>query len=170
MAASTNQRERAVGGLWSTPGVPHKNWRFVTMDDLGAPDLICEMCERVQIRYVHHMEHPDYPRTLAVGCVCASNMEENSSAAPYREKQFKSRMKSRAGWLDRNWRETPKGEALNAAGWRVVVFKRGGQWAYVIQERDPYAETKPHFSPRNYATSDAAKMAAFDAFWELKDG
>src|SRR5947208_2472855 len=32
----------------------------------------CEMCEAHPIRYVHTMEHPDYPDTLDVGCVCES--------------------------------------------------------------------------------------------------
>lgn len=32
------------------------------------------MCESVDVRYVHYMEPPHYPETLAVGCVCAEHM------------------------------------------------------------------------------------------------
>jgi len=58
-------------GKWSEATVPHKGWSCVGVDDLEEPSQVCEMCESVDIRYVHYMEHPDYPATLAVGCVCA---------------------------------------------------------------------------------------------------
>jgi len=48
-------------GKWSMPGFPHSGWTCIDIENLGAPDAICEMCERQDIRYVHAMEHPDYP-------------------------------------------------------------------------------------------------------------
>jgi len=62
---------------WSLPGVPHKGWTCTSVDDLGTPDQVCEMRETQDIRYVHHMEHPDYPESLGVRCVCAENMEND---------------------------------------------------------------------------------------------
>ena len=46
----------AMSGKWSQIGVPHRGWTCVSVDDLGAPDAVCEMCETQAIRYVHHME------------------------------------------------------------------------------------------------------------------
>jgi hypothetical protein len=43
-------------GKWSQPGVPHKGWVCVDIEDLGEPSLTCEMCESQNIRYVHYME------------------------------------------------------------------------------------------------------------------
>lgn len=54
-------------GKWSVPGVPHKGWTCIDIEDLGAPDAICEMCERQDIRYVHTIQNPDYAGTLHCG-------------------------------------------------------------------------------------------------------
>ncbi len=56
-------------GKWSVPGIPHKGWHCVDIEDLGSPQETCEMCESMSIRYAHRMEHPDYPGSLLVGCV-----------------------------------------------------------------------------------------------------
>jgi hypothetical protein len=34
-----------ITGKWIQPGVPHKGWTCVDIEDLDAPDSICEMCE-----------------------------------------------------------------------------------------------------------------------------
>ena len=73
-------------GKWSQTGVPHRGWACVGIEDLEEPAQFCEMCESVEIRYVHLMEHPDYPETLGVGCICAEHMEEDYvNPAPARE-------------------------------------------------------------------------------------
>ena len=69
-----------MSGKWSQVGVPHERWTCVSVEDLVAPDAICEMCETKEIRYVHHMEHPDYWESLSVGCICAANMENDYEA------------------------------------------------------------------------------------------
>jgi hypothetical protein len=76
----------ACRGRWSEPGLPHKGWTCTNVEDLE--DLIgsCEMCN-TDIRYVHHMEHPDYPEALGVGCICAGHMEQNYEAARDRQRE-----------------------------------------------------------------------------------
>lgn len=49
--------------------MPHRGL-CADIDDLGEPSQVCEMCEGVDIRYVHFMQHQDYPEILGVGC-CA---------------------------------------------------------------------------------------------------
>jgi hypothetical protein len=56
-------------GKWSQSRVPHKGWRSVDIDDRGASGDICQMCESQAIRFVHFMEHDDYPAILEVVCV-----------------------------------------------------------------------------------------------------
>ena len=69
-----------MSGKWGQLEVPHTGWTCVSVDDLGAPDAVCEMCETQEIRYVHHMEHPDYRESLGVGCICAETMEDDYEA------------------------------------------------------------------------------------------
>ena len=69
--------------------VPHKEWTCVSVDNLEATDAACEMCRTHEIRYVHHMEHPDCQESLAVGCICAeenefSAMQRNVAVAGFR--------------------------------------------------------------------------------------
>jgi hypothetical protein len=58
-------------GKWSQQGVPQKGRICISFEDLGEPATQCEMCENQDIRYVHQMQHPDYPHILECGCVCA---------------------------------------------------------------------------------------------------
>ena len=57
----------AQRGKWSEAGVPHRGWICVDIEDLGEPQMVCEMCESRRIRYVHHMQHPQFREVLAVG-------------------------------------------------------------------------------------------------------
>ena len=66
--------QHTTHGKWSQPEVPHRGWSCIGTDDLEEPSQLCEMCESVEIRYVHFMKHPNYPETLGVGCICAEHM------------------------------------------------------------------------------------------------
>lgn len=78
-------------GKWSEAGVPKKGWTCVGVEDLEEPSQLCEMCDSAKIRYAHIMEHPDYPGSLQVGCVCAELMEEDYKRPREREKRQKFR-------------------------------------------------------------------------------
>ena len=113
-------------GKWSEPSVPHKGWSCVDTEDLGEPSHTCEMCEFAECRYVHYMEHPDYPQVLGVGCVCAEHMEEDYVAPREREKRMRSRASRRSRWLSRQWRTSGKGNpSLNSDGYNIVVYQTG---------------------------------------------
>lgn len=79
-----------MSGKWSEPGVPHKGWICTGVTDMEEPIEVCGMCEARMIRYVHHMEHESYDGGLGVGCVCASNMEEDYEAAEKRERPLRA--------------------------------------------------------------------------------
>jgi hypothetical protein len=124
-------------GKWSAPGVPHKGWHCVDIEDLGEPQATCEMCESQVIRYVHHMEHAAFEGVLAVGCVCAGHMEGDVSAARGREASMRSRASKRTRWLRRKWRTSAKGNpTIKADGYRVTVYARGLGFAATIAEQD----------------------------------
>jgi hypothetical protein len=85
----TESVAESVGVGWSRPGVPHRGWTCVDVEDLGEPDEVCEMCQTAEIRYVHIMQHPDWEGELRVGCVCAGRMEEDYKRAEAREAELK---------------------------------------------------------------------------------
>ncbi len=77
--------------LWKRNDVPHEGWTCEGVIDLGALVGTCRMCGKQIIRYVHVMRHPEYPRTIGAGCVCAGRMEGDPEAARLRENAFKNR-------------------------------------------------------------------------------
>jgi len=152
-------------GKWSLPGVPHKGWSCVHVEDLGEPSDICGMCESAQVRFVHYMEHPAYPDTLGVGCVCAENMEGDYHAPRARERVLRQTARRRKTWTTRKWRLSAKGNFyLNTEGFNLVVFQkqdaRGPWWAFKVESRQT---NRAQFSRRRYLTEVAAKNATFDA-------
>ena len=152
-------------GKWSAAGVPHRGWHCVDIEDLGEPQAECEMCESQTIRYVHHMEHPDYGDVLEVGCVCAGHMEGSVAAAQDREASMRSRSSKRARWLGRVWKTSAKGNpTIKADGYRVTVYARGQGYGATIAAVDGSAV---QHARRNFPTINQAKLAAFDHITRL---
>ncbi len=155
-------------GKWSEPGVPHRGWECVGVDDLEEDLMTCEMCEFATIRYAHHMTHPDYPEGLAVGCICAENMQEGY-AAREAERPLRNRAAARERWLLRKWRESARGNSfLNTRDhFHVVVWPNVNQtWSGKVTDLDYQQEVA---SKRRYESEDAVKMAAFNAVQILKN-
>ncbi len=152
-------------GKWSSPGVPHKGWHCVDIEDLGEPSLTCEMCESQSVRYVHHMEHPTYSGTLQTGCVCAGHMEGNLQASRMREASMKSRSAKRKRWVSRAWKISSKGNPhIKSDGYRVTIYPRGNGWACTVAKDD---NSLVQHSRRNFIGMDEAKLAAFDHITRL---
>ena len=102
-------------GKWSEAGVPHTGWECVRIEDLGEPSLICEMCERAEVRYVHMMQNERWPNgVLKVGCHCAGRMEEDFKGAEEREAKFKK-------WLRVKRKEEEREEVAKS---REAIAKR----------------------------------------------
>jgi hypothetical protein len=151
----------ALTGKWEQPGVPHKGWTCVGIEDLESPEAICQMCEVQPIRYVHTMVHQDYADALECGCVCAGHMEGDYEGARRRETILRNASGRRRRWLSRTWRVSTKGnEFLNASGYNVVVYSQRTGWGFRVTNRESDAYV---FSRRVMPTQDAAKLAAFDA-------
>jgi hypothetical protein len=147
-------------GKWSTPSVPHKGWVCIDIEDLGEPQVQCEMCESQTIRYVHYMEHPRYSTVLAVDCVCAGHMEGNLAVAQNRDAAMQSRASKRKRWTTRKWKIFMNGTpTIKADGFRVTVYPRGGMWTATLSPLDGSGVLH---SKRNFPTIDQAELAAYD--------
>lgn len=76
-------REARSYGRWSQRGLPHKAWSRERRYRIeGDGWMVCDMCQRQEIRNVNVMRHPDADVELHVGNVCAANMSE-----PYVERR-----------------------------------------------------------------------------------
>ena len=152
-------------GKWSDPGVPHRGWHCIDLEDLGEPLQQCEMCEAQEIRYVHHMKHPAYPKTLGVGCVCAGHMEQDLLGARARDALIQARASKRRRWLTRRWKVSAKGnEWLQTDGYRVIVYPKASAWGVTVV--DVATDGTTH-GRRFHPSPDRAKLAAFDFITRL---
>jgi hypothetical protein len=129
------------------------------------------MCENVEIRYVHSMEHPDYPDELEVGCICAEHMEEDRVGPGLREKKVRSRNNRRKTWGSKVWATSARGNAyLNSDGFNLTVFSAptlaGREWRLRVVHRESGSEQA---WKRRYVSEAAAKYAALDALLWAKE-
>jgi hypothetical protein len=153
-------------GKWSSPGVPHRGWACIEIEDLEDARRTCEMCESTEIRYAHHMRHPGFTEVLVVGCVCAGDMEGNLAVARERDRRMANRSLRRRRWLTRQWSRSAKGnEWLHADGFRITIYQKHGSWAATVASEED-GEFVRH-SQRPYPSADAAKLAAFDVITRL---
>src|SRR5216684_2441074 len=139
-------------GKWSQPGVPHRGWQCVGIEDLEEPSELCGMCESVTIRYVHFLDHPDYPETLGVGCICAEHMEQDYVGPRLRKKILRSKARRRKTWAERSWNSSAKGNLyLNTEGFNLTVFQLPAaaerRWGLKVTHRN---SERTQFGKRQY--------------------
>ena len=89
-------------------GAPITDWscavvRDVRKDNNNAPLMSCEVCGCPRVRFVHEMQHKDYPLTLYVGCICAGVIEGDVLAAAERENVLRKRAERRKYFLKKTW-------------------------------------------------------------------
>lgn len=146
---------------WNQSGIPHSGWVCGSVYDTGSDDSSCEKCGNGRVRYVHFMSHPEFNEQLEVGCVCAEKMSGDSKGPRERENRLRRRVERRKRWLAQCWNENEKGNyVLKTNGFRITIFhnkRYAGWWSFVVGGE---------YSKTSYKTSDEAKLAAFDVFWE----
>jgi hypothetical protein len=153
-------------GKWSQPGVPHKRWECVDIEDRGELGDECEMCETVQIRYAHYMQHSEYAAVLQCGCICAGHMEGDLTRAQSRERSMKNAARRRLNFPHlKRWRRSEKGSfTIRYEGYRITIFRKGAIWSGVIADERTGAKT---WARREHATHSHAMLAAFDTIIRL---
>ena len=133
-------------GKWAEHGVPKRGWSCAHVEDLGEPVAICAMCETMTIRYVHRMEHPDYPEALDCGCICAGHMSEDYAGAKLREAEVRDRATRRRKFPERKgWRLSRLGNAhIKADGCHIVILPRQSGFVIGITPTQTYAVPRPN--------------------------
>lgn len=142
--------------LWKREDVPKKDWVCVGVTDLGAPVGVCQMCGYQIIRYVHHMQHPNY-HPLNVGCICAGKMEGDIERAKQRERDFKNKQTRRENFKKRKWKISKNNNSyIKIKNHLIVLYynKRFDNWKYSIDNV---------FCAEVYPTKEEAMDGAFEA-------
>jgi len=155
-------------GKWREPGVPHKGWSCVEVEDLETPSMTCEMCETTEIRYAHHMTHPEYAGTLRCGCICAGHLEEDLAGARSRESKARQKFKRKAAWAYRWWKESMLQNHWTRLGKHIVTVMRPAAnegWKIRVFNTKTRVERMGQVP---WPSEEAAKAAAFDALEWLK--
>jgi hypothetical protein len=151
--------------IWDREEVPRRGWVCETVfdsryDNLGAPLSQCEMCGNERVRFVHVMAHPELVNRLHVGCNCARNLSGDSTGPREREASLRGRDKSRSRWLTRKWRISERGnDFLNTDSHIIIIYpnkRYPSKWSFKVDDE---------FGNGAYETSDLAKLAAFEVFW-----
>ncbi|WP_262518442.1 hypothetical protein [Agrobacterium tumefaciens] len=147
-------------GKWSSPGIPHKGWTCVGIDDLEAPSQECEMCESVDVRYIHYMEH-----RLPGDTRCRLRMR---GAYGRRLRQAKAARVGNApdcppaqSWATKKWRISQLGNHfVNTEGFNLTVFERAGGFGISVARR---GTDRHQTGKKSYPTQEGAKAAALSA-------
>jgi hypothetical protein len=113
-------------------GFPHKGWKWVGARDSRDNDGLsyeeypcCEFCDKTQIRYVHILEHPNFPDSVEVGCECAEQLTEDYSNPQSHEKDLRNRASRRTKFPDRKgWKVSEKGNPyINYEEHHIIVIQ-----------------------------------------------
>ncbi|MEE5994136.1 MAG: hypothetical protein V3G42_13020 [Oscillospiraceae bacterium] len=89
---------------------PLKDWTCsevidVREDNPNASLEKCELCGYPHVRYIHVMEHKNYPACLNAGCNCAGVMESDILNAKEQERLVRNRSQRKKRFMRRNWRQ-----------------------------------------------------------------
>jgi hypothetical protein len=90
--------------IWNKPGFPHKDWQCKNVTELDRAEHTCEMCEREEIRFVHHLIHPE-GHAVAVGCVCAGKLTGDLPLMKKMNNEAKKLAKQKQDWFKKDWKE-----------------------------------------------------------------
>lgn len=152
-------------GLYSEPGFPHKGWEESDCEDLGEGNYeTCQACEKQEIRFVHILDHPDYPESIRVGCVCAENLTEDYSL---KSKENLAR-RCRNFINSKRWEKKEKFLLISYEGHKVMIYKENDFYKVAIC-KSPVRRDKWCFGEREFSTLHEAKKAAFKGIFYLKE-
>lgn len=155
--------------LCREPGVPHKGWRWQDAVDSRDENGLaydeyedCQFCGHERIRFVHLLEHDEWPDTIRVGCVCAEKLTEDYVNPELRERKLRSFARSResrrARFPDLNgWRISQNGNRwISYEGFHVILIR----WGKMVRLR-----IDGKLGERFYPSERDAQLGAFDYIW-----
>jgi hypothetical protein len=165
--------------IWNKDGVPHKGWNCRNVTDTGQATSKCEMCGNGTVRYVHYLEHDEFPDVIKVGSECSKKLAENYSIASWVEKRIKSHPSERAKWSSKAWKISRSGNPyLKYEDYLITIFKDRydvGKYKFMTVKKEitsiDYGEGPEQeeediksYSKTSYVSVAEAKEAVFSHF------
>jgi hypothetical protein len=148
--------------LCRVAGVPHKGWHLIGVTDLREDEGLsygdyesCEFCGQEQIRFVHTLQHVDYPNEIRVGCICSCDLTDDYEGPVRLERILRNgaarraRFPSRRGWRSNQY----GGRTIKLDGFLVTVGMKQGKHRVWINSKE---------GRLFYDTPKAAMLQAFD--------
>ena len=161
--------------VWDVKDVPHKGWTCIGVEDLGdgleAMDAesrrdyyeTCQMCRQEGIRYVHIMQHPNFPDQLRVGYQCAEKMEEDYINPKKRETSLKNKCNRRGNFLKQEWMRRENGNfTMKYKGQYITIMPskfNSGEYGVIYGGKSVWNN-----GTRKIVSVDEAKGIAFEMF------
>ena len=128
--------------IWNQQGLPHKGWQCESVEELDEATHTCEMCGKINIRFVHNMSHPagHYAR---VGCECAGHLTDDyetqrelnkqahlTSAKNLRQQARLNKIKTE--WINQPWQAFGSTSAIKRTDHieSIIYASTQGCWRY----------------------------------------
>jgi hypothetical protein len=152
----------------NNPEVPQEDWRCMEVADIleqhtGKRDMLCEMCGKETIRFVHIMEHDNFDEVLGVCISCAEAMTGDTVNPRQVEDKVRRKSGARDRWLAGHWYLSVRDNWVTVVdGVNMGVFPvkfQNGQWSCRIGEK---------FFKGMYPSVDEAKYALFEEHWKTQ--
>lgn len=106
------------------------------MVDLVDDYATCEACGKERIRFVHELDHVEYPDPIQVGCICAEKLTGDYVGHRRIERELRNRASRRQRWLARKWKRSRKGNLWTQVnGVHVGVMEVNGGFRVWIGEQ-----------------------------------
>ena len=156
---------------WKIPGVPHKGWRLIDVEDIredGQSELdtnyeCCMMCGHDKIRYVHIVSHDEYGEEFRVGCNCAEKMTGDYVNPEQRERELRNRANRRTNWNNKQWRiSRNENYFLNYENHYLLIFRDRYSGKFKLKIDKLYGK-------KTYDDIENAKIAVFKNVEYLKE-
>jgi hypothetical protein len=156
--------------LRCVPGCPQSGWAWLRCTDLREDEGLtfgdyedCEFCGREQIRFVHEIEHADWPTLVRVGCVCAAHYTRLSIRdVAARERVVRNRSDRRRRFpTHRSWR-------IPAQGYPWISY-RGIHIVVLPSTTGFFLRIDGQFGKQRFRDLRAAKLRAFDVVSRRED-
>jgi hypothetical protein len=166
--------------IWSKEEIPHKGWHCKNIVDTGCAKSKCEMCGNGTVRYVHYLEHDNYPDLIEVGSECSRKLAENYSMASFLDTYIKKYPTEKITWANKNWKISRSGNPyLQYNDYTITIYKdkyKLGNFKFITVKKEitniDYGEGPEQeeedikfFSKNSYNSIAEAKEAVFDHFF-----
>lgn len=152
-----------------SPEPPQDGWWLRRWEDLGADPAFWIRCDNKcghRLRYVHFLNHHDWPGCIKVGCCCAAKLSSDYDPTEYERRMISLAKREQLFVTSPRWRVSKKGNPWLKAGKRIVtIFSKGPWWFACIAKK---GEPQPSWG-NDFLSIEAAKRWAFRRLEELKE-